>query len=514
MPFSGPALINTAHLPSLLLKGVARSPNEIALVSKEMSWTWRELEDVTCNVAGNLALWGLRPGDRIASLMPNRTHLLILYLACFKAGVVIVPLNYRYTSTGIDHALATSGASMLIYHSEREADVSACSGAKQLRLGRLPYRPEDPDAPHYENFYRKPPEESDIQPFGGNDPAAIFFTSGSTGKPKGVTHSYDSLGAMFSSVARAFELTVDDVILPGSSMSHLGGFMFSFAALMTGVRVVVARAYDSEELLPLLREQKPTVLCMLPSALLPLIRDHGATKGDFSGIRLCRSGSDKVPTELEEEFEELTGHKIDEGYGMSEVGLATLNPPEGVIKIGSVGIATPGFEMSVRNDAGEEVAAGVTGNLWMKTPGLMIGYWENPEETKKTVQNGWIDSGDIVMVDEDNYLWFRGRKKQIIVHDGSNIFPQEVEDSILDHPAVDAVGVIGIHDLIHGENIRAYVKIRDGYDRPTAYQLIEFSKAHIGYKAPEEIVFLDEIPLNATGKTDRLKLKEMASAHH
>ncbi|PHQ72276.1 MAG: hypothetical protein COB93_00840 [Sneathiella sp.] len=514
MPFRGPELAAPAHIPSLLLRGVDRTPDDIAIVSTEMSWSWQELNEVTRNVAENLVLRGLKPGDRIASLMPNRTHLLILYLACFRAGLVIVPLNYRYTPTEIDHALEVSGASMLIFHAERAGDITASTKVRGLRLGWLPYRPEDPQAPHFEQLYKKPPERNEIEPFSLDGPAAIFFTSGSTGKPKGVTHSFNSLGYIFASAAGACKLTSDDVMLPGSSMSHLGGFLFSFAALMTGARVVVARAYDSEELLPLLQKERPTVLCMLPSALLPLIRDHGATKADFASIRLCRSGSDKVPMELEAEFEELTGLKIDEGYGISEAGLPALNPPEGVIKIGSIGTANPGFEVSIRDGEGREVPMGTAGNLWIKSPSLMIGYWENPEETAKAVQDGWLDSGDIMKVDEDHYLWFQGRKKQIIVHDGSNIFPQEVEDAILAHPAVAGAGVIGIHDLIHGENVRAYVTVREGHARPTAYQLIEFTKQRIGYKAPEEIVFLDEIPLNPTGKTDRMRLKEIASAHH
>jgi acyl-CoA synthetase (AMP-forming)/AMP-acid ligase II len=140
----------------------------------------------------------------------------------------------------------------------------------------------------------------------------------------------------------------------------------------------------------------------------------------------------------------------------------------------------------------------------------MIGYWNRQDATAETIVNGWLDTGDLVEADAENYFWFRGRKKQIIIHDGSNICPQEVEDSLLEHEAVALACVIGIHDLVHGENVRAYIAFREGVSRPTIPQLIQFSRARVGYKAPDEIVVLDEMPLNAVGKVDRAALKQLA----
>ena len=249
--------------------------------------------------------------------------------------------------------------------------------------------------------------------------------------------------------------------------------------------MLVAQALDGPELLPLLRQERPTVLCMLPAALFRLVRDHGASHEDFRSLRLCRAGSDKVPAELEREFTDLTGLTIDEGYGMTEVGLATLSPPSGEIRPGSVGRAGPGLALSIRDRDGSEVAAGEPGALWIRTRGMMTGYWNDPAATSATIADGWLDSGDLMTADPDGYLHFRGRKKQIIVHDGSNIAPQEVEEALLDHEAVESAGVVGVHDLLHGENVRAYVTIREGAARPTAQALIEFARARVGYKAPE-----------------------------
>ena len=280
-----------------------------------------------------------------------------------------------------------------------------------------------------------------------------------------------------------------------------------------GGTVAVARSYGPDEILPLLRRDRPTVLCMLPSALFQLVRDGYAGHDDFQSLRLVRCGSDKVPAELETEFTELTGLAIDEGYGCSETGLALLNPPSGRIVPGSVGQAAAGFELAIRDADGRELEAGQQGSVWIRTPSVMTGYWGDPEATRAVLRDGWLDSGDVMRVDDQGYFWFCGRKKQIIVHDGSNIFPQEVEDALLLHPDVQAAGVVGLHDLVHGENVRAYVVAKPART-PTEAALIAFARERIGYKAPEEIRFLDEMPLNPTGKVDRVSLKKMAADAH
>ena len=344
-------------------------------------------------------------------------------------------------------------------------------------------------------------------------PVFMLFTSGSTGPAKGVTHSRESMSYMFASSAAGFEMTSRDRLLPGSSLSHIGGILFSFSVLSLGGQAIVARSYGPDEIIPLLREEEPTVLCMLPCALFNLLREGHATHDDFKSLRLMRSGSDKVPIELENEFMELTGIPIDEGYGCSEMGLATLHPPSARIIPGSAGRPVPGFDISIRDENGNEVPSGQPGVVWMRTKSRMLGYWNDPEATAKVFDGAWFDSGDIMQADEYGYMYFRGRKKQIIIHNSLNIFPQEVEDVLLLHPDVAYAGVIGVHDLVHGENVRAYVVAKEG-TTPTESGLIAFAQEQIGYKAPEDIRFLDEMPLNPTGKVDRVTLKKMAEEAH
>ncbi|MGH6735021.1 MAG: class I adenylate-forming enzyme family protein [Methyloceanibacter sp.] len=513
MPHAGPLLEEPAPLSDLLNAGLKGRPNDAALVSMEGVWSWAELERATSRIAANYLALGLKPGDRVASLMPNRTALFVHYIGCFKAGLVVTPLNYRYMPPEINHALDVSEARIILAHNERAADIAG-SKAASLPLGVMWYGGDGSQKPSFEDLMAAEPKDASLPPIEAKAPAAIFFTSGSTGPAKGVTHTRESLACIFASAAQGFELTPNDILLPGSSCSHIGGFGFSMSALLAGARVVVARSFDHDEIGPLLRTTRPTLLSMLPTALLHLIREHDMTSADFSSLRLARSGGDKVSAELEKEYRALTGHTVSEGYGMTEFGLAALNPPIGVDKLGSIGLPSPGFIFSIRNDKGHELPKEKEGRLWVRTPSQCAGYWSDAEASAEVVREGWFDTGDVMKVDKDGYLWFCGRQKQIIVHDGSNISPQEVEDALLEHPAVELAGVVGVIDEAHGESVRAYVELKSGAAQPKAGELIQFAKARVGYKAPEEIVFLDEMPLNPTGKVDRAALKKLAAGDH
>jgi acyl-CoA synthetase (AMP-forming)/AMP-acid ligase II len=520
-PLEAPA----APLNDLLRIGLDGAPDKVAILSAQRALSWSELDQASAALAGGYRGIGLEPGDRLGSLMPNRVDLLVHYLACFKAGLIVTPLNYRYTTREINHALEVSGARALLAHVERAEDVGASELAAGLELGTIAYRDAEPLATGNEepagvdggwrhDFASTLASEPLAAPEHDPDaPAVIFFTSGSTGPAKGVTHSRQTLRWMIAAGTAAFELDASDVFLPGSSMSHIGSFLWTLLTLSVGAKVVVARSTDGHELLPLLREQHPTILAMIPAALSALVHDHDLRPGDFSCLRMCRAGADKVSTELLTEFAATAGFPIVEGYGMSEVGVATLNPPSGEIRQGSIGRPIHGFEIALRDEHGAQIEGEDVGRIWIRSPTRMLGYWEAPGATEEVVIDGWLDSGDLARADEDGYLWFFGRKKQVIVHDGSNISPYEVEGALVEHPAVSLAGAVGIHDEVHGENVRAYVTLRDGVERPSRADLIVFCRERIGYKAPEEIVFLDEMPLNPTGKVDRVGLKRMAEDH-
>ncbi|WP_299814229.1 class I adenylate-forming enzyme family protein [uncultured Roseibium sp.] len=513
MPISGPPLKKPLELAGILNLGLKTKPDEEVLVSQRRRWTWRALEAVSNRLAGNYLGLGLLPGDRVASLMPNRTELLIHYLACMKCGLVAVPLNYRYMAPQIDHALEVAEPRILLVHEERREDLETSQNAGRLDLGQIIYR-DDWDTggsavSPFESLMTEDPV-SRIVPPGPEDPAIIFFTSGSTGVPKGVCHSFKTLGWIIASAVESFEMKPDDIMVPGGSVSHVGGHHLSMMTIAACGKVVLPRTFDADEILPLLRRERPTKMWMLPSALYALVLEHGAKREDFASVKACFSGGDKVSAALEKEFTALAGIPIAEDYGMTEIGIPTVSPPT-ALKIGSVGPIGPGYRASLRGKDGREVAVGTDGRLWINFPGNMVGYWNNPEATVETVVDGWLDTGDVMSVDSEGYLWFHGREKQIIIHDGSNICPQEVEAALLEHAAVESAGVVGVQNRLHGENVRAYVTLDPDGDVPTMQDLIQFARARVGYRAPEEVIVLDAMPLNATGKIDRVSLKKMAT---
>jgi acyl-CoA synthetase (AMP-forming)/AMP-acid ligase II len=303
MPITGP-LERPIQLSQLLEIGLATKPHEPALVSSYTIWTWQELDQASRRLATHYKALGLKPGDRIASLLPNRGALIVHYLACIRAGFVATPLNYRYQPPEIDHALEVSGASLIVAHTEREADLAKSKFAGGLPCGQVWFSDEKPGAgdirkPSLEQLLVDDPRSLDPAtldlPVPPSDaPVFIFFTSGSTGKPKGVTHTHESFGWMIASAIAGLELTPSDIFLPGCSASHIGASLLSLAGLGAGARVDVAHTFDGTELLPLLHSTRPSVLCMLPSALFGLVRDHGAARDDFHSLRLCISGGDKV----------------------------------------------------------------------------------------------------------------------------------------------------------------------------------------------------------------------------
>jgi len=249
VPQSGLVLEKPVDLATVLDAGLKRCPAAPALLSLEGNLTWSELAERSDRLAAHYLSLGLEPGDRIASLMPNRLALIAHYLACFKAGLVATPLNYRYMPPEIDHALTVSGAKIMIAHAERAADIAA-SQAHALPLGVITYGRGKNDARSLEHLLEAEAPRASFPALKPDSPGAIFFTSGSTGPAKGVTHSFSSLGFMFASVAKGYGLSTADVMLPASSCSHIAGFCFVFAALSAGAPAAIPRSFDHTELGP------------------------------------------------------------------------------------------------------------------------------------------------------------------------------------------------------------------------------------------------------------------------
>jgi len=512
MTLIGPPLNRSVDLSRLLERGLGQAPDAIAVSTMNDGLSWRALETQSQNLASNYVNLGLRRGDRIVSLLPNRLQVLVHYLACLRAGFVAVPLNYRYLAHDIDHAIGLTAPRLMVAHAERADDVSQCAGVAKLDLGGLSVGGELPGFGAFEPLTERAAAVASPGRPEPQDPAVVFFTSGSTGQPKGVTHTHRSLGHIVSSLGAAYRITGKDIILPVSSFSHMLAQIMSYAALAVGGSAVVAKDISAGAVMPLMRHHQPTVIAMMPYALTEMVYASHDDDPAFQNLRMCDCGGDKVATDLQKKFQEVSGVELSEGYGETEAGIVIHNPPDGAIVHGSVGLAMPGNEFSIRDASGKELGAGEEGILWIRSPSVMSGYFGEPAATAEVIKDGWLDTGDLLRFDDQRYFWFCGRKKQIIIHDGSNISPQEVENVLLENDAIEAAAVVGVPDTLHGQNVRAYVVLKPGIKKLPAAEILKRARDRIGYKAPEEIFAIKELPENAAGKIDRIALAKMAAA--
>ncbi len=491
-------------LSAFLDRGLASAPDEVALISVRRRWTWRELDQASRNYAHHLVAAGLRRGDRVATLLPEGDALPIHYLGCFRAGLVATPLNYRYTPLQIDHALGVSGARMLVFDESRRRDVEASALARELPLGSIVDG--DDSGRRFADMLVAPARPVSLRWGDPEEPAVILFTSGSTGPAKGVTHTVRSAAALVAWWAEAC-IVPGDVALALASLSHIGGFTDLFCSLSRGVPIVIPERVEVPYQLEAIREYRPTYGVFLTSNLFGLVRDERSRPEDLASFRLFSAVGDTVPAALQEELQALIGHDVNECWGMTEAGTGTLSPVQAEPRRGSVGRAIRGYEFEVRDGDGAVVAPGVSGRLWVRSEGVMAGYWNDPDATRAVLVDGWLDTGDVFVQDEEGFLWFQGRAKQLIIHRGSNIAPQEVEDALVQHPAVLLAGVVGVPDEVNGENVRAFVQMRPGVAAPAADELIAFVQVRVGYRAPADVFVVDDMPLNASGKIDRVELR-------
>ena len=510
MPFAGRDLSAPFDLSRWPLFNACRDLEGPALNDLHGSLSWSELEKACLITASRYLRLGVQPGDRIASLMPNGLQLVVHYLAGLRCGVILTPLNYRYTVPEIDHALKLTQPSLILLHPERQEDIDCSLAPGLCRLGCI-----TPDEIRVEDYFDDGSYDHHLllKHRDSDEPCFLFLTSGSTGRPKAATHTLRSMGWMIASIQKAADIKEKQRILAGTSLSHIASTLLVIAALSRGAQVAIPNDLSSSSIEILLRRHRPTLVMALPVTLFNLVRDENLNCDDFNSVQLCISGGDKVNHQLHNEFTNVTGLKIDEAYGMSEIGFATLSPVDGENRLGSIGRLCPGFEGSIRDEKGLEISEGEEGLLWIRSPSNTIGYWDNDIATAETIQGEWLNTGDVMRVDSDGYLWFCGRRKQIIIHDGSNICPQDVEDTLMEHPSVNYAGVIGVEDAIHGQNVHAYVSLKPAAATPSENDLIAFARERVGYKAPEVIHYLTSIPLNSVGKIDRVALSRMAHSN-
>jgi long-chain acyl-CoA synthetase len=407
--------------------------------------------------------------------MRNGIELATCYYACFAAGVVAVPVNTRLTPEEIAFVLQHSGAK--VYMAEADLRIATGLPSWEFQVEGLENSTDPLPVPHPDS------------------PALLLYTSGTTAQPNGVSHSQRTIAGN-ASYMEAWGLKEDDHTLLFTAMVHASGaIMLLMSSLWMGASVTIVPVFDAGTVLDTWQSSGATFFMYLPTLVRALLAEQRARPRRIATGRLAICGGDVVPIPLQQEYAETFGHPMVEGFGMTE-GLPTLaNHPDNC-RPGSMG--RPVGDIEIR---------AVDGELWMRGAGIATGYWGHPP-----FEGGWLKTGDLVEVDADGFVWFRGRKKEIIVRGGSNISPQEVEETLYKHPAVSEAGVIGEPDAYWGEVVLAFVALRLGHTA-SAGEIIAFARQHLAeYKCPEQVLFLPVLPKGATGKVQRRALKDLRTA--
>jgi long-chain acyl-CoA synthetase len=527
-------------VPDYLRQSAQRYPSQVATVFLGSRLTYRQLKAQVDHLAGQLYQMGVRKGDRVAILLPNCPQTIIAYYATLSLGAVTVLTNPLYVEHELEHQWAESGvetAFVLDLLWPRVEDLRRKLPLKRVIVTGVqdylpfpknllfPYRarrqskwvkvPSGDGIFKFKRLVRggsPPPPPADLSP---DDLACLQYTGGTTGLPKGAMLTHRNLVASVSQI-RAFLLRGHQdaqdraiAILPLFHVYGMNGVM-NLGVYLAATLILLPRL-DIKSLVDAIRTQQHTFFLGVPALYVAVNTYPGIDDMDLTSIKMCFSGGAPLPVDVIESFEARTGARIAEAYGMTEASSVThVNPRLGVRKFGSVGLPIVGTDSKIVDvETGvQELAPGQAGELLVRGPQVMVGYWNQPDETAQVLKDGWLHTGDIATMDEDGYFYIVDRKKDIILTAGFNVYPREVEEILYQHPKVLEAAVIGLPDRVRGEKVTAYVVLKPD-ETATAQEIRAFCRERLAhYKEPRAVHFRDELPKSMAGKVLRRALQE------
>ncbi|MHB8452050.1 MAG: class I adenylate-forming enzyme family protein [Mycobacteriales bacterium] len=504
------------HLGRLAEQALERIGDHDSLVFEGRTWRASELTGRARRVTAGLAGLGVRPGDRVAVMMANCPEVLVTYVAVWRAGAVVTPVVFLATATELAHILVDSEATVVVTTFELLAKVTeAALVAPALRAIVVvgPGGAADGAGPaplvSFADLEQAPPAE--VTDRAEDDLAALLYTGGTTGRAKGVMLSHRNLGYCGQSSYKAGRLPGLPRGINPLPLSHAFGMIVTVRGMFAeeGELGVLMRWFDPAEWVRLAAAHQVQRAALVP-AMLAMLLAQPLEDADLSALRYVSVGAAPLAPELVAEFERrVPGAEILEGYGCTESGAVISSNRPGARRLGTVGLPIPGYEVRVVDPADRAVPPGVAGEVVVRSPGVMAGYWRAPQESADTLRGGWLHTGDIGILDQDGYLRVIDRAKDLIIRGGFNVFPRDIEDVLDAHPAVAMAGVVGRPDPVLGEEVVAFVALRPG-ESVTPEELVAFARERIGAsKYPREIRIVEGIPLTSVGKLDRKALREV-----
>jgi long-chain acyl-CoA synthetase len=486
----------------------------VSLIFEDREITNGEMARVARKLGRALQDLGVRKGDRVILQMPNCPEVLQGFQAVWRIGAVVVPINYLVGEEETAYIYEDSGAKVVI---------SSLAFLPKIRAARARVPgPEtviliDPEVPEgtlsYRQIVGKSPEEPDVVETGDDELAALIYTAGTTGRPKGVMHSHFSLYSnarmQYESISLPDGLTTI-MVLP---LCHSYGIATVNQGLFRrGGKAVLLNSFQVETILASIEKYRANSMAGVPTMYVFMLLYPEPRKYDLSSMKYWISGAAPLALETRKRFKEVYGFEIIEGWGLTEAGANnSVNPFEGLRKVGSIGLPMKGTEVRVVDQEGNMLPPGKEGEIVIRGPMLMKGYWKKPEETAEVLKDGWLHTGDIGYVDEDGYFWITDRKKDLIIKAGENISPRAIEEVLFQHPKVSEAAVIGIKDKVYGEDIKACVVLKPG-QTATAGEVIEYCRTQLSsFLVPKEIVFINALPKNLVGKVLKKELRKPKS---
>lgn len=464
-----------------------------------------ELKDLTERFAGALHSKGVHQGDRIAVQVEKSLGNVALYLASLKLGAIYVPLNTSYTQTEVAYFLDDAEPALFVTDPDKPNLAAVVDGSEfpshVLTLGT------DGNGTLPELVSSTVPirETTASQP---DDIAAILYTSGTTGRPKGAMLSHGNLTSNALELHRAWGFRPDDVLLHALPLYHTHGLFVALNIMLVGGGcMIMLPRFDTAQVVRQLGSA--TVFMGVPTFYTRLLAQPGFTKESAKGVRLFISGSAPLLPETFHEFEERTGHRILERYGMTETGMNCSNPLVGERRPGTVGRPLAGVEVRVRDDSGAELSPGAIGVLEVRGPNVLKGYWRMPDKSQEQFRpDGYFITGDLAEISQDGYVTLVGREKDLIISGGLNVYPREVEEVIDALSGVYESAVIGVPHPDFGEAVIATVVQKSGHQLDPEDLLRNAGKHLAKFKLPKRIFFLPELPRNGMGKVQKNILRE------
>ncbi|MFJ7306682.1 long-chain-fatty-acid--CoA ligase [Peribacillus frigoritolerans] len=539
-----PAVLSYEDKPlySFLKESAEEFPDKVSIHFQGKELTFREVYESALKFAAYLKSIGLQKGERVAVMLPNCPQGVISFFGILMAGGVVVQTNPTYTERELEYQMKDSGAKMILVMDILFPRVSAVASRTDIEhiivtaiKEYLPFPKNliypfiqkkqygivinvEHEGNHHlfsEIMKRKVTEEVDTVPIDvNNDLALLQYTGGTTGFPKGVMLTHKNLLAN-TKMCNAWlykNKRGEERILAILPFFHVYGMTTVLVlSIMEGNTMIIMPKFDVEATLKTIQKQKPTMFPGAPTMYIGLLNHPDIAKYDLSSINACISGSASLPLEVQEQFEKITGGKLVEGYGLSETSPVThanfiWDQPR--VK-GSVGLPWPDTDSAILSlESYEELPPNEIGEIAIKGPQVMKGYWNRPDETEKTFKNGWLLTGDLGYMDEQGFFYVVERKKDTIIAGGFNIYPREVEEVLYEHEAIQEVVVAGIPDPYRGETVKAYVVLKKNA-RVTEEELNEFVRKNLAsYKVPRSYEFRDELPKTTIGKILRRVLIE------